>query len=324
MTFRLALPLLCLLAAPQPAPAATNPAPAVTVYRGAMIWTGRSFRRGDLSVAGSRIVARAPRGAAVTVEDARALFIVPAYANAHSHLTSPTVQSSRSFLDAGVFYVWNPNTVVLGPDARAFFARHDTVDVKVSQGGITEPGGHPEPLYVNVLSQFVYRGRTREWFLGNAFHYGATPAAMTAALDRLVDQRADFVKAYLLHSEEYGRRRDDPAFNGSKGLNPANMPLLVREARRRGLDVVAHTETGADLLVAARTGVKVAGHLPGYAGAVTAEFRIGPDAAREVARSGMWLVPTYSVATAFSTATPRRESPLPAGPPPAPSSATIS
>jgi imidazolonepropionase-like amidohydrolase len=280
-----------------------------TIYKNASVWNGAGFEQRDLAVRNGRFIALADAEAGAAARDAAGGFIVPAYGNAHAHLTSPTMRSSWSFMEQGVFYVWNPNTIVLGPEARSFFARPDTFDVRIAQGGITEPGGHPEKLYVDVLSRFVYQGRPFEWFLGNAFHYGRTPAEIDSALDRLVEQRADFVKIYLLHSEEYQRRREDPAYRGSKGLNPANIGHLVAAARRRSLFAAAHVETVADLRTAARNGVAVALHLPAYwrvatAGELAVRTLSAADAAM-IARSGMSVVPTYALALSDDNAATR-------------------
>jgi imidazolonepropionase-like amidohydrolase len=271
----------------------------VSLYENARVWTGSGFETRTLAVREGRFVDPAEAGGGARRIDVGGRYIVPAYGNAHAHITRATPEGSWSYLKEGVFYVWNPNTVVLGEKELAFFARGDTVDVKTAQGGITEPGGHPEQLYVEVLAKYVYKGKTLKDFLGNAFHYGPNAAEIDAALDLLKSQKADFVKAYLLYSEDYLKRRDDPVYYGLKGLNPVNMPYLVAAARRRGLPVAVHVETAHDLRVAALSGVAVAEHLPGYWAVKTRDDLMrrnlsSADAAL-VARSGMIVVATYSV-----------------------------
>ena len=80
-------------------------------------------------------------------------------------------------------------------------------------------------------------------------------------LDRLTAGGADLVKVYLLGSERY-----EAGGGADTGLDPALVPVIVRGAHARGLPVVAHLETAADLRVAVEAGVDVAGHLPGYGG----------------------------------------------------------
>ncbi|MEQ8771839.1 MAG: amidohydrolase family protein, partial [Erythrobacter sp.] len=153
-------------------------------------------------------------------------------------------------------------------------------------------------LYVEVLSDQVYGGRKD--FLGDAFHYGRDRAEIEASLDTLVQQGADFVKGYLLYSEEYEARVDDDEYYGAKGLDPANVPVLVEEAARRGLKTAFHVETAADLVAAAEGGAFAAMHLPGYSlfrdGNKAVQFILRDDQAKVVAESGMVLVSTYVLA----------------------------
>jgi len=280
------------------APATALPAP-VTLYENARIWTGSGFAAGRLAVREERFVD--PSGAppdAVRVDVAGG-YVVPAYGNAHAHVTPADAAGSWAFAGAGVFYAWNPNTVVMGDGARAFWARPDAYDVKIAQGGITEPRGHPEAVYVDVLSKYRYPGRPRGWFVGNAFHYGRNRAEIDAALARLTAQKADFVKAYLLHSERYAEILGDKRFHGARGMNPVHLPYLVTEAKKRGLRVVVHVETGHDLRIAAMSGAHMAAHLPGYNGetgelGLSAKRLTVADAAL-IARTGMLVVATYGV-----------------------------
>ncbi len=270
-----------------------------TIYDNAVVWNGNGFEARRLAVRHGRFVdADAVRGA--TRIDLDRGFVVPAFGNAHAHVTSPTAAGSWNYLKEGVFYVWNPNTVVMNQAAQDFFARKDTVDVVAAQGGITEPGGHPEKLYVDILGKYVYKGMSLKDFLGNAFHYGRNTAEIDAALELLQKQKAAFVKTYLLYSEEYTKRRTDPAFYGARGVNPVHMPYLVAAARKRGLGVAVHVETAHDLRIAALSGAAVAAHLPGYWSVTSRddlERRVlTPADAALVARSGMLLVPTYAVA----------------------------
>jgi predicted amidohydrolase YtcJ len=55
--------------------------------------------------------------------------------------------------------------------------------------------------------------------------------------------KPDFIKTYLIYSEEYAKRKDDKAYDGWKGLDPALLPEIVRKAHRDGLRVSTHVET---------------------------------------------------------------------------------
>jgi len=272
------------------------------VYENAMVWNGSGFQPKTLAIRDGRFVDVSEAGASAVRIDLGGGFVVPAYANAHVHITPASPSGSWSYLKNGVFYAWNPNTTVLGRSELDFFKRPDSYDVATSQGGITEPGGHPEKLYVDLLPQWVaaYKGKTLKDFLGDAFHYGRTPQEIDASLDLLKSQKADFVKAYLLNSEEYQAPRDDPKSYGNKGLNPTNFPYLVAAARQRGLEVAAHVETAHDLKIAALSGTAMAAHLPAYWDIRNEEDlrrrTLTPADAKIVAQSGMLLVATYGIA----------------------------
>jgi imidazolonepropionase-like amidohydrolase len=76
--------------------------------------------------------------------------------------------------------------------------------------------------------------------------------------------KPDFIKTYLLYSEEYAKRKDDKAYDGWKGLDPAILPEIVRRAHRDGLRVSTHVETAVDFHGAVVAGVDEINHLPGF------------------------------------------------------------
>ncbi|MEL6878050.1 MAG: amidohydrolase family protein [Pseudomonadota bacterium] len=283
-------------------------ADAITVYENARVWNGENFQQrsflvqdGKITDASEADIAAISAASPNQTVDLAGKFVVPAYANSHVHITNAADWSSNGYLEKGVYYLWNPTVIDLGEGAKEYFARPDTFDVKTARGGITEPGGHPERLYVERLGPSVYNGRTD--FLGDAFHYGRTREEIIAALDLLVEQGAEFVKGYLLSSEEYEKRRDDNEnYYGNKGMNPENAAFLVEEAAKRDLLVTFHVETAHDLVVAAEAGAFAAMHLPGYGlfreADVAVSRTLRPDQAEIVANSGMWLIPTYGIAPA--------------------------
>ena len=150
------------------------------------------------------------------------------------------------------------------------------------------------------LAHPVLGPRLRECAHALTEHSGRTAREIDASLDLLKSQKADFVKSYLLNSEEYQTRRDDPKSYGNKGLNPVNFSYLVVAARQRGLKVAAHVETAHDLQIAALSGAAMAAHLPAYwdlkKGEDLRRRTLTPGDATIVAQSGMLLVATYAVA----------------------------
>lgn len=76
--------------------------------------------------------------------------------------------------------------------------------------------------------------------------------------------KPDFIKTYLLYSEEYAKRKNDKAYDGWKGLDPAILLEIVRRAHRDGLRVSTHVESAVDFHNALVAGVDEINHLPGF------------------------------------------------------------
>lgn len=278
-----------------------GPAAADQVYENALIWTGEGFTPGALAVRDGAFIPLEEAAADAERIDLEGGFVTPGFANAHQHITNANAETSDAFLADGVFYVWNPNILArfVTEEARAFYDRRETYDVAFSMGGITEPDGHPEKLYEDILQPWVYPDIPAEDMLGDAFHYGRTPEEIDASLDRLVEQGADFVKAYLLHAEDYQERRDDDIYRGLKGLDPANFAYLVDAAHARGLPVATHVETPFDFSAAVAGGADMMAHMPGYGAPRTAReaerYRIAEADARSAGARGTLIVPTYGL-----------------------------
>lgn len=193
--------------------------------------------------------------------------VVPPFAEAHNHNIEDTGRLPGlidRYLDAGVFYVKNPNALpasALGLRERVNLPT--SVDASFAMGGWTSPGGHP----IGVVRRAVRRGFWPETAGEGAFYYAVEDEE---DVDRrwagFLALRPDFVKVYLLNSEDHGRIRDDSAHVGWRGLDPALVPAIVRRARDAGLRVTAHVETATDFHHAVAAGVDEVAHLPGFRG----------------------------------------------------------
>ena len=236
------------------------------IYAGASVWNGSDFERKDVAVRDGVFIDAGQVEGDFRIIDVSGKYITPPYANAHHHITNANDETGWEFLKDGVFYVWNPNLIstAWNTSDADYYARKDTYDVKTSMGGVTEPGGHPEKLYVKTLAKYVYRGFTYDDFYQAAFHYGRNEAEIEATLDLLVSQGAQFIKAMLLWSEEYDLRRDNDTYYGLKGLSPNNFSYLVKAAHKRNLTVFAHIQTRYDAIIAVAAGADMLGHLPAY------------------------------------------------------------
>jgi len=284
--------------------------PPVTRLTNAHWWTGDGFADGDRYVRGGVFVKKTRADQTVDLEGA---WVTPPFGEAHNHnldgeqIARPV---SDQYLANGVFYVKIPNIrAETTPASRAQLNRQGTVDAIFSMGGITAPGGHPIRLY-GFLSRFSPPARTGESFEGDAFHLVSTEADIAPVLDKLQAQGADFVKTYLLHSETYALRKDDKAFYGNRGLDPALYPLIIKAAHQRGLRVSVHIESAADFRTAVAAGVDEINHLPGYGwdkGDDADDYRLTAADARAAAKAGVVVVTTTIVTDMVEKGSERRK-----------------
>lgn len=269
-----------------------------TAYVNGRWWTGSTFTSASRYERDGVFVNK-PNAPPNHTVDLGGAYVVPPYGDAHNHMPGMPPDVNRRALAAGVFYMMNPTILASSaPALRRALRGPGKVDAVLSMGAITAPGGHPEPLYVDILRKRIYPNMKPKDFLGDAFHYVTRRSDIGPALDRLVAQHAQFVKIMVLFSEEYAKRKDNPAYRGLRGLNPALVAPIVRAAHRRGLRVAAHIETAADFRVIVAARVDEAAHMPGYYVAKDdriSRFRITDADAKAAAASHIVVVPTASV-----------------------------
>jgi hypothetical protein len=270
----------------------------VTRFVNAAWWEDGRFVTGERYVRGEVFVKKTRADRTVDLQGA---FVTPPFGEAHNHnldAAPMALRVSDQYLANGVFYVKIPNSrAELTPATRALLNKPDTVDAIFSMGGITAPGGHPIKLY-GFLSRFTGQPREGETFEGDAFHVVRTESDIAPILDKLQSQGADFVKTYVLYSEDYATRQDSKSAEGHRGLDPAIYPAVVKAAHARGLRVSVHIETVHDFRVAVAAGVDEINHLPGYGwakGKTEADYRITDADAKAAAKAGVVVVSTTVV-----------------------------
>jgi hypothetical protein len=226
-------------------------------------------------------------------------YVVPPFGEAHNHNIEHSSRIERTiarYVRDGVFYVRNPNNLprTRHPLAGAIDVP-TSIDVAFANGGLTAAGGHPLP----VVQRNIERGIWTEADGEGGFHYVVDDEEdLERVWNDVLAGRPDFLKTYLLYSEEYARRRDDPAFFGWKGLDPSLLPAIVRRAHQAGLRVSTHIETAADFHHALVAGVDEIAHMPGFRGDAAvrlpdpAIFEISDADARLAARLGTVVVTT--------------------------------
>lgn len=230
---------------------------------------GEGFQPDTWYAVQGRLTRQAPSGPVESV-DLSGLYLVPPFGEAHNHnVEGPwNVQAVvQRYLQDGVFYVKNPN------DVRDFAQQithainvPTSIDATFAHAGITGRGGHPIALYEDVLRVGRYEPAVgllgRGWFENRSYVVVDTEADLEAKWPMIVSGRPDFLKVYLVHSEDDGA--EVQAGQHRLGLHPALVPGIVARARAAGLQVTAHVETAADFRQAVRAGVDELAHVPGW------------------------------------------------------------
>lgn len=296
--------LLVLVATGCAGSAGIAPAPSAEPYAfvNGRWFDGEGFQPDTWYSVQGRLTRQRPPGPVQTV-DLLDLYMVPPFGEAHNHNVEGlwNVQAvAQRYLQDGVFYVKNPN------DVRDFALqiRHavnvpTSIDVTFAHAGLTGRGGHPADLYEDVLRVGRYEPAVgpieRGWFENRSYVVVDTEAEVEAKWPVIVSGRSDFLKVYLVHSEDDGRPADARPGRHRLGLHPALVPGIVARAHAAGLSVTAHVETAADFRSAVRAGVDELAHVPGWLlqGPEDAErVRLTEDDARLAAAQQVRVVTT--------------------------------
>jgi hypothetical protein len=196
-----------------------------------------------------------------SVIDLKGYYIVPPYGEAHNHNVSPGAgfkELSNKYLRDGIFYVKNPNSLNEAKTElinSGLILNPVSIDASFSNGGLTSTQGHPSRFFANTP-----QGE------GNFYHFIDSEAHLESRWPLVLSKKPDFIKTYLLFSEELKLRRDDPKYDGFRGLDPSLLKLIVAKAHVAGLRVSTHVETAYDFHEAIAAGVDEINHLPGFRG----------------------------------------------------------
>jgi hypothetical protein len=244
------------------------------------------------------------------VEDLGNRHVVPAYGDAHHHgIDSADGIDDKIivFLEAGIFYVKNPNVIpeLLAPEVRRKLDRPDSIDVSLSNGGLTSSGGHPAPLHAYLASLGVFPGLKPEDMENRAYFIVDSEADLDAKWPRILAGKPDFIKAFLLFSDD-----PPPAWNEKpthKGLDPPVLAAIVRKAHASSLRVTTHIDTVADFRNAVAAGVDEVNHLPQPDPRYNADlstYVLDAATARLAAQKGITVVTTASTTERLSPSLP--------------------
>lgn len=259
---------------------------------------GESFVSETVYAADGLFTRRRPARVDSTVDlDGR--WVVPPYGEAHNHNVegSRAADVSRAYLAAGIFYVKNPNSLPAARERLAAVINTPTsIDAVFAGGGLTTSDGHPWDL----VRRNIARGIWKESDAEGAFVQSIDDlAALEAKWPGILAQHPDFIKTYLLYSEEYAQRSGDSAYFSWSGLRPAVLAAIVEKAHAAGLRVSTHVESAGDFRNALRAGVDEINHLPGFRldrdrpdGWQAATYALTRDDAQAAARQGTVVVTT--------------------------------
>jgi len=237
-----------------------------TEYRGGQWFDGERFVAKTMWVAGESFVDSRP-GRIGAVVDLRNGFVVPPYAEGHNHWLEPTLVDAyvQTYLRDGIFYVKDQGTAPQFHDQmRSALGGPASVDYISAHQGFTGPGGHP----IEIVDALAGMGiLPPEWKKthgeGDALFVVTSEQDIDRAWPRLIAGKPDFVKVFLVHSDEYAARRDNTALTPrNRGLDPALVPALVVRAHAAQLRVSAHIENAHDFHVAIAAGVDDIAHMP--------------------------------------------------------------
>ena len=235
-----------------------------------------------------------------SVVDLTGKYVIPPFGEAHNHNVEDSGRIDeliQKYLQDGIYYVKNPNNL---PKARASLLNKinipTSVDVAFANGGLTASGGHP----LGIVKRNLERGaKPEDWAEGGFYFIVDKLADLDRKWGRVLAGEPDFIKTYLLYSEEYEKRKQAEKYFAWKGLNPTLLPEIVRRARQAGLRVSTHVETASDFHSALIAGVDEINHTPGFrpedgdwAKYDSSRFKISERDARLAARNRVTVVTT--------------------------------
>lgn len=256
---------------------------------------GKSFEPSTVYAVDGRFTFRKPTRLDRTL-DLKGTYVIPPYAEAHNHnLTSTGLVDEMvpRYLNEGVFYAkMQSNLPNLTGQILHRLNRPDSVDVVFANGPLTASGGHPVALRELLLERGVYPGFTKETLNNQGYVLIDSEPDLEKKWAMILSFRPDFIKTVLVSSEEYQKRKDDPAYFGRKGLDPQLLMKIVAKAHLHGLRVSVHVNTATDFHHAVMTGADEIAHLPGSRGPTS----IQPADAKLAAAKGTVVVTTACLA----------------------------
>jgi hypothetical protein len=263
-------------------------------------FTGESFTSETWYSVGG-VLSREMPGVVDSVIDLHGGYVIPPFAEGHNHLLEWELIDAyvQMYLDKGIYYVKDQaNTPFTRSRIDSSLNTPMSIDFVSANQGFTGPGGHP----LQIVGQLQQLGAlppewTAEDIDGEALFIVESQTDIDARWPLLLASQPDFVKVYLLYSEECEKRARDPEFQYRRGIDPALVVPIVERAQSAGLQVSAHIYSATDFRNAVTAGVDQIAHFPG----VGFDPELGPQAfvindddAALAAKNGVTVLTTLS------------------------------
>ena len=288
----------------------------IIAYTNGNWFDGQVFIQKTGYTVGSTLTFRRRRHIKQTI-DLHGGFVVPPFGEAHNHNVETLNKIDEliaTYLRHGIFYVKNPNGLArdrtpLSPKLN----RPDSIDVVFSNGSFTATGGHP----VEIAERVIRAGKWTSADGEGGFYFTVNDEKeLDEKWPDLLRTHPDFIKTYLLYSDQYQRRHNDPHFFAWYGLDPVLLPDIVKKAHVAGLRVSTHIENAADFHTALVAGVDEINHMPGFRrlndveNHPLSEYEISEADAMFAAKQGTYVVTTLGGAQTLDGAQRREQDDL--------------
>jgi imidazolonepropionase-like amidohydrolase len=231
-------------------------------------FNGNSFEPRTVYSVGGRFTSEKPARLDRTL-DLAGLWIIPPYADAHNHsIGTGQVEldkiAVRRYLSDGVFYVKMQANIPIDEEIkkRIGLGQPDSVDAMLAQEAITASHSHPAELADIFFFPNVYvPGFSKEIYERASIGPVDTVEELDRKWPAILAQKPDFIKAILIYSDEYEKRKNDRS-GWIHALDPRVLARIVEKAHAAHLRVSVHVNTSADFHNALMAGADEIAHLP--------------------------------------------------------------
>lgn len=237
---------------------------------------GKTFKKKTFYSQNGLLTTKKPAQIDETV-DMKNGYVVPPFADVHTHnLDGPFNIDAQvaAYLKDGIFYAKVQTNVRTRAAQVAQKVNIPTsVDVSYAHGGLTASYGHGVEVYEGLALYYRTGGfnaeetqkvRNSKKLENDAYYIIDTAEDLEKKWPMIVANKPDFIKIYLLTTEEFEERKARTDTVGDRGLDPKLVPAIVAKAHAAELKVSAHVDTMTDYRVAINAGVDELAHMPGY------------------------------------------------------------